>query len=62
MTIYETKHSDIFYIFRPEAEETVEGKKPPGVMSILCLVILKRQLWLLPVLTAGWLFASFWTS
>lgn len=31
-------------------------------MSILCLVALKRRLWLLPILTSGWLFSSFWTS
>ncbi|XP_053385053.1 DNA damage-regulated autophagy modulator protein 2-like [Mercenaria mercenaria] len=31
-------------------------------MSILCLVALKRRLWLLPILTSGWLFTSFWTA
>lgn len=39
-----------------------ETKQPPGVMSVLCLVALKRRLWLLPILTAGWLFSSFWIS
>ncbi|KAL4225438.1 regulated autophagy modulator 2 [Mactra antiquata] len=42
--------------------EESEAKKPPGIMSILCLVALKKRLWLLPLLTFGWLFSSFWTS
>lgn len=42
--------------------ETAVSQKPPGIMSILCLVALKRRLWLLPILTSGWLFTSFWTS
>lgn len=37
-------------------------QQPPGVMSLLCLVALKRRLWLLPILTSGWLLISFWTS
>lgn len=44
------------------SREEEERQKPPGVMSILCLVALKRRLWLLPILTAGWLFSSFWIS
>lgn len=36
--------------------------EPPGVMSVLCLVVFKRQLWLLPIITALWLFSSFWIS
>lgn len=45
-------------VFRAETDEG----KPPGVMSILCLVAFKRRLWLLPILTAAWLFSSFWIS
>lgn len=46
----------------PKSTDRSEEKKPPGVMSILCLVALKKRLWLLPILTSGWLFSSFWTS
>ncbi|XP_060556367.1 DNA damage-regulated autophagy modulator protein 2-like isoform X2 [Ruditapes philippinarum] len=45
-----------------QSTETTKQRKPPGVMSILCLVALKRRLWLLPILTSAWLFSSFWTS
>ncbi|XP_052269528.1 DNA damage-regulated autophagy modulator protein 2-like isoform X2 [Dreissena polymorpha] len=42
--------------------ESTERSEPPGIMSILCLVALKRRLWLLPILTSSWLFSSFWIS
>ncbi|KAK3591893.1 hypothetical protein CHS0354_005103 [Potamilus streckersoni] len=45
---------------RPTDEDKKE--KPPGIMSFLCLIWLKRRLWLLPILTSGWLFLSFWVS
>ncbi|XP_052799440.1 uncharacterized protein LOC128231061 [Mya arenaria] len=47
---------------RCSSAESRRTDEPPGVMSILCLVALKRRLWLLPILTSGWLFSSFWTS
>ncbi|XP_053385060.1 DNA damage-regulated autophagy modulator protein 2-like isoform X2 [Mercenaria mercenaria] len=50
----------IFFMIKVMNES--ELPKPPGAMSILCLVPLKRCLWLLPILTSGWLFSSFWTS
>lgn len=47
---------------RSNNKSTTCPEDKPRIMSILCLMALKRRLWLLPILTSGWLFASFWTS
>ncbi|WAR03710.1 T15BA-like protein [Mya arenaria] len=60
-----TTEGDSFLENEDKLESSAESRRtdePPGVMSILCLVALKRRLWLLPILTSGWLFSSFWTS